>query len=137
LDRLRAIKHVDRLQGLKVLLAEDNAVNQLIVKEGLASTGVVIAVAANGKAAVDMAAQSHFDMVLMDMQMPVMGGVGAVKLIRTLPGYLDTPILAMTANAYADDRQACLAAGMNDHIAKPIMLDRLIERMAYWAARID
>ncbi|MDE2075875.1 MAG: response regulator, partial [Burkholderiales bacterium] len=135
LDHLQSIEHVELLRGLKVMLAEDNAINQMIVKEGLASTGVLIDIAANGQEAVERARAGAYDMILMDMQMPVMNGVDAVKIIRTLPGYESTPILAMTANAYDDDRKACLAAGMNDHLAKPILLDRLIRRMAYWAAR--
>ncbi len=127
--------HASRLKGLRVLLAEDNAINQLIVKDGLAYTGALIDVAADGVLAVDMAREQRYDLILMDMQMPRMGGLEAAQRIRQLPGYAKVPILAMTANAYDDDRKACLSAGMNDHIAKPLMLNHLFERMSYWAGQ--
>jgi two-component system sensor histidine kinase/response regulator len=71
----------------------------------------------------------------MDMQMPNMSGVDATRAIRALPGYANTPILAMTANAFDEDRQACLAAGMNDHIAKPIIPENLFASLAKWLAK--
>ncbi|MDE2593707.1 MAG: response regulator [Burkholderiales bacterium] len=127
--------HASRLRGLRVLLAEDNAINQLIVQDGLAYTGALIDVAADGVLAVDMAREQVYDLILMDMQMPRMGGLEAAQRIRQLQGYEKVPILAMTANAYDDDRKACLSAGMNDHIAKPLMLNQLFERMSYWAGQ--
>ncbi|MGE5451271.1 MAG: ATP-binding protein [Acidobacteriota bacterium] len=130
-----AVAGESRLQGLRVLLAEDNAVNQLIVRDGLSGTGLLIDIAGDGQQALDMARAQRYDLILMDMQMPRMGGLEATRHIRQLPAYAGVPILAMTANAYEDDRKACLAAGMNDHIAKPLMLHQLIERIGYWAGQ--
>jgi len=106
------------LSGRRILLAEDIAVNRLIVTALLEDTGVEIDEAENGAEAVDMAEKNRYDLILMDMQMPVMDGITATRLIRRFNP--DVPILAMTANAFNEDAEKCLNAGMNAHIAKPL-----------------
>ncbi|MDP3520017.1 MAG: PAS-domain containing protein [Hydrogenophaga sp.] len=117
-----------RLQGLRLLLAEDNALNQQVARELLESEGALVTVVDNGEQAVQAVAQpgATWDAVLMDLQMPVMDGLTATRQIRS--GLLRDalPIVAMTANATAADRQACLEAGMNEHVGKPFVLDQLV-----------
>ncbi len=115
-----------------VLLAEDNDVNAEVATELLHSAGIRVDHARDGLEAVQFARQRLYDLVLMDMQMPGMDGLEATKTIRALPGWTAIPILAMTANAFDDDRDACLAAGMNDHVAKPVTPGRLFEAMGRW-----
>jgi PAS domain S-box-containing protein len=115
-----------------VLLAEDNPINRMLVKEGLAGTGLCIDEACDGQQAVAMAAAHIYDLILMDMQMPHMDGLQATGQIRQLPGYGKVPIIAMTANAFEEDRQACLDAGMNAHLAKPLTLRDLPGYLANW-----
>ena len=112
-----------------MLLAEDNLVNQQLARELLMYEGAEVDIAANGQIAVDMvqAASASYDLVLMDMQMPVMDGLEATRMIRESLGLLELPIVAMTANAMSDDRQACLDAGMNEHVAKPLDMDELVD----------
>ncbi len=121
-----------RLRGAHVLLAEDNELNRMLVTEGLAHTGLRFDVAVNGVEAVEQARRHAYALILMDMQMPQMGGIEATRQIRQLPGYAQVPIIAMTANAFEDDRRDCLAAGMSDHVAKPIIFSVLLDRLAHW-----
>ena len=108
------------LGALQVLLVEDHPVNQLLAKTLLLRWGHTVVCAANGQEAVELFPTRAWDVVLMDMQMPVMGGVEATRCIRAMEtAALRTPVIAMTANAMASDRQACLAAGMDDYVAKP------------------
>jgi signal transduction histidine kinase/CheY-like chemotaxis protein/CHASE3 domain sensor protein len=119
-----------RLRGARILLTEDNEINQQIAIELLESAGAAITVANNGREAVDTLSkntQPPFDVVLMDLQMPEMDGYQATTKIRSDPRFADLPIVAMTAHATIEERQRCLAAGMNDHIAKPIDPVGLIE----------
>ncbi|MBA4110491.1 MAG: hypothetical protein C0487_12955 [Leptothrix sp. (in: Bacteria)] len=121
-----------RCSGQRVLLAEDNEINQVLATELLVSVGLRVDVADNGVQAVDMAQRADHDLILMDMQMPEMDGLTAARRIRTLPKHSATPIIAMTANAFSQDRDACLAAGMNDHLAKPVNLSQLYSTLLRW-----
>ncbi|WP_298604316.1 ATP-binding protein [Zoogloea sp.] len=123
--------------GCHILLAEDNLLNQEIASELLERVGLRVAIAQNGQEAVAMAAQADFDLILMDLSMPVMGGIDAAIAIRTLPGYATRPILALTANAFAEDRERCLEAGMNDHLAKPVTPAALYQALARWLPAQD
>ena len=110
---------------LKVLIAEDNAINRLLAIRLLQQGGHTLETAENGRIAVDKAQQGDFDLILMDMQMPELDGVDATRAIRTLPLRRQPHIVAMTANAYDADRKRCLEAGMNDFIAKPFSAEQL------------
>jgi len=118
--------------GQRVLLVEDNEVNRELAEEMLSSVGLRVETAENGEKAVAAVSQKPYDLVLMDCQMPVMDGYEATRLIRTEMRFADLPIIAMTANALPADRERCLVAGMNDHIAKPIDVARLYATLAHW-----
>ncbi len=126
-----------RLQGLRLLVVEDNPINQQVARELLTVEGALVQLADNGELGVQAVAQANppFDAVLMDIQMPVMDGYEATGAIRTQLGLADLPIIAMTANAMASDRAACLAAGMNDHVGKPFDLPHLIEVLLNFTKR--
>jgi len=119
----------------KILLVEDNQINQEIAKEILEGAGLQVDVANDGLEALNRVKTTAYDLVLMDMQMPVMDGLEATRQIRLLPGKGDIPILAMTANAFADDRENCFRAGMNDFVSKPVDPDRLLSTLARWITR--
>ena len=120
------------IPGARILLVEDNELNQEVAGELLRHAGVTVDVAENGKVAVAKVQATAYDLVLMDMQMPVMDGLTATRTIRQLPGFSALPIVAMTANATRDDREACLSAGMNDHVAKPIEPSDLFDCLLKW-----
>ncbi|CAO3380602.1 response regulator [Azospirillum argentinense] len=122
---------LSRLRGARVLLAEDNDLNQQVACELLGDAGLVVEVAENGAIAVDMVQAAPYDLVLMDMQMPVMDGIAATLEIRRL-GFGALPIVAMTANAMQADRDRCLDAGMNDYLAKPIDPEALWATLLAW-----
>jgi|GEM_PF-3425786 len=131
---------VKHLAGASILLVEDNEVNQLVARKILKKAGFRVTVANNGQEAVDMvtgdpAAGEKFDLVLMDIQMPVMDGLDATRAIRSQARFADLPIVAMTAHAMAQDRDKSLAAGMNDHIVKPLDLNELFRCLAKWIKR--
>ncbi len=129
-----------RLEGMRILLTEDNLNNQQVARELLEDEGALIQIANHGQEAVEAvaAAEPMFDVVLMDLQMPVMDGFAATKVIRTDLG-LTVPIVAMTANAMASDREACLAVGMNDHVGKPFDVNdlvRVLRTQARWGGTL-
>lgn len=123
--------------GKRVLLVEDNDLNSEIAKEIIGMTGAEVVTAENGKTAVDMissGSEGDFDLIFMDIQMPVMNGYEATAAIRTsnIPAARSVPIVAMTANAFAEDVQLARSAGMNEHISKPLDMTRLRDVMRKW-----
>ncbi len=120
-----------RHAGQRVLLAEDNPVNREVAEELLDAVGLVVETAWDGARAVEMALTRSYHLVLMDVQMPIMDGLEAARQIRPRAGHT-MPIIAMTANAFAEDRQASLAAGMNDHVAKPVNPAELYGTLLRW-----
>ncbi len=126
-----------RLQGLRLLVVEDNKINQMVAQGLLSAEGADVSLADDGQLGVDAVLRTvpAFDAVLMDLQMPVMDGFEATRTIRQQLGMATLPIIAMTANAMASDRAACLAAGMNDHVGKPFELDHLVELLLRHSGR--
>ena len=119
-------------QGRRILFAEDHQQSQEILLDMLEGIGCEADVAGDGIEAVACAKARQYDLILMDMQMPGMDGMTATRVIRTLPGYRETPIVALTANAFFEDRQRCLDAGMNDHLAKPVTPFSLAAALGKW-----
>jgi PAS domain S-box-containing protein len=126
---------IDRMRGARVLLVEDNEINQEVAIGQLEDAEVFVDLAENGEVALGMIRDNDYDIVLMDMQMPVMDGIEATRIIRSEPRFKSLPIIAMTANAMESDRELCLEAGMNDHIAKPIDPDQLFGVLLRWIHR--
>jgi signal transduction histidine kinase/CheY-like chemotaxis protein len=124
----------NQLRGARVLVAEDNDINQQIVEHLLARLGVTVVFATNGREAIDavFTPGAEFDAVLMDVQMPVMDGLEATRQIRTRVSSAELPIIAMTAHAMEQERQMCLAAGMNDHLTKPVDPKSLTSTLVRW-----
>lgn len=121
------------ISGAHVLLVEDNVLNQEVAIELLKEISLSIDVAENGAVAVEMVQKNLYDIVLMDLQMPIMDGLEATLAIRSLgEEFAELPIVAMTANAMSSDREACLAAGMNDHLGKPIEPEELWNKLLRW-----
>ena len=120
-----------QMQG-RILLVEDNDLNQQVATELLAAVGLQVTIANNGQEGVDLLSLQPFDLVLMDIQMPVLDGYAATKILRQDPRFAELPIIAMTANAMGSDRQRALNAGMNDHIPKPIDVNTLYETLKRW-----
>jgi PAS domain S-box-containing protein len=112
-----------------ILMVEDNPTNRIVAMDLLGAVGLRADTAADGVDAVEMAKRRRYDLILMDMQMPRMDGLEATRQIRRLPGYASVAIVAMTANAFSADRDRCLEAGMNDHVAKPVDPERLFQTL--------
>jgi PAS domain S-box-containing protein len=127
---------LSRLKGTRILVAEDNQFNQDLIEELLEQCGVVVRICGNGQEALDLLANERFDIVLMDVQMPVMGGLEATRRIRATPALANQCIIAMTANAMAEDRRRCLDAGMDDFETKPIDADYLYQTLVKWLPEV-
>ncbi len=125
-------KALATVQGAQILVVEDNQINQQIVQELLTTRQFAVTIAGNGREAVDAVNRQPFDLVLMDIQMPIMNGYTAARTIRNNPHLYKLPIIAMTANAMAEDRQKCLDSGMSDFITKPIEPDTLLQALIRW-----
>jgi CheY-like chemotaxis protein len=121
-----------RFAGIRILLVEDNPVGALLAKTLLRREGCVVETAATGDEAIAAMKRARYDLVFMDMRMPGMDGPAATRAIRA--GGDRTPIVALTANAFAEDRQACLEAGMNDHLVKPLEAEALRASLARWTS---
>ena len=128
---------IDRMRGARILLVEDSEINQEVAIGQLEDAEAFVDLAENGAIALEMIGGNEYDAVLMDMQMPVMDGIAATRVIRSNPRFRHLPIIAMTANAMESDRILCLEAGMNDHIAKPIDPDQLFGVLLRWIRRAD
>ncbi|TYC54946.1 response regulator [Zoogloea oleivorans] len=122
-------------QGTRILVADDDPINLEVVQMLLTDIGLAVDTAANGLEAIDKAGASPYALILMDLQMPKLGGLEATRAIRKLAGRRLTPIVAMTASAFAPERERCLTAGMNDFIAKPVSLENLFGTLLHWLAR--
>ena len=120
------------LAGRRVLLVEDNEINRDLATELLSDLGLVVTIAENGREGADRVFTEPFDLVLMDIQMPVMDGLTATRMIRADSRFRNLPILAMTAHAMSSDRERSLSAGMNDHLTKPISPNHLMEALLQW-----
>lgn len=126
-----------RAQRARLLLAEDNAVNREVALDLLRGVGLAVDVAEDGIEALELARQHHYDLVLMDLQMPNLDGLGATHAIRELKGWAEIPILAMTANAFDEDREAARLAGMSDHVAKPVDPEQLFASLLKWLPAVS
>lgn len=125
------------LKGMQVLLAEDNEINQMIAREFLSAVGIEVDVAENGLEVLSALQRKKYDLVLMDIQMPVMDGLAATEAIRAMSEYKNLPIIAMTAHAMVGDRETSLKSGMNDHITKPIAPELLYDALMRWDGRSE
>jgi len=126
------VEQLATIKGARILLVEDNELNQEVATELLRDVGFIVELAENGQVALDKVRTAQYDIVLMDMQMPVMDGVTATQEIRKDARFIDLPVVAMTANAMQGDRERCMAAGMNDHVAKPIEPEDLWKALLKW-----
>jgi CheY-like chemotaxis protein len=126
----------ERLQashaGTRILIAEDEPINQAVARELLESVGLVVDIASDGVEAVAMFKQSDYRLVLLDLRMPNMNGIEAARAIRAIPGGETIPLLALTANAFSDDKAQCLAAGIDEHIGKPVKPEVLFTTLFKW-----
>jgi CheY-like chemotaxis protein len=126
-----------KLRGVRTLLVEDNEFNKKLAIELLTDAGMQVRVADNGLVALELLQKETFDVVLMDVQMPVMDGYGATRRIREQEKYSSLPIIAMTASAIMGDREKCLSAGMNDYISKPIDSREMFSVISRWIVSAD
>nr|WP_320193299.1 response regulator [uncultured Desulfobacter sp.] len=131
------VNPLETIKGAKILVVEDNTINQILAEKLLTQAGLVAVIAENGKKAVELAGKAKFDLILMDLQMPEMDGFDATRVILEQQSPNHPPIVAMTANAMAGDRERCLGVGMVDHIAKPIEPNILFETLLRWIPAVD
>ena len=129
-DAEQAIRQ--RHVGRTVLLAEDDAVNQMVMRELLLDVGLRVDVADDGQEAVARASERGYALVVLDLRMPRLDGLSAARALRALPAHRDTPLIAITANAFEEDRNACRVAGMNDFLPKPVDVQRLYQVLLHW-----
>ena len=122
-------------RGRKVLVVEDEPLNREVIGDMLEELGLVVDAAINGNEALIKVRQAHYDIVLMDMQMPELDGLDATRKLRAMPDGQDLAIIALTANAFDDDRERCLAAGMNDFIAKPFKPEKVFGKLVRWLGK--
>jgi CheY-like chemotaxis protein len=120
-----------------VLVVDDDAVNRSVAEMLLQGAGLRVDTAEDGQIAVGMVQAAGYDLILMDMQMPTLDGVAATREIRRLPGMEETPIIAITANAFVEDRKICLDAGMNDFLSKPFEPEKLYAISLKWMSAMD
>lgn len=131
-DLLQISEKLSPILGARILVAEDNELNQEVAMGLLEGEGFVVEIANNGKEAIEKVEANFYDIVLMDMQMPVMDGLSATKYLRGIEKYNTLPIIAMTANVMDQDKEKCSQAGMNDHVSKPIDPDDLFNTLIRW-----
>ena len=134
-DETKKTDDKEVLQGMRVLVAEDNKINQMVIRELLASVGIVVTLADNGLKALEKLRSGDFDLVLMDIQMPEMDGLTATAQIRSDPRFADLPVLAMTAHAGSEHLAESLNVGMNDHLTKPVDVEKLYGALTKWGKR--
>lgn len=137
LDNDRLLREQPLIHRARILLVEDNPVNQLVAKGMLSKLGCEVVVSSHGGEALDALAHDDFDLVLMDCNMPVMDGYEATRLIRQHPQWLDLPIIALTANAMPEEREHCKVAGMSDYLAKPFHREELISLLDQWIPAVQ
>ncbi len=131
--QITEVQHIENKQpNAHLLLVEDNQINQIIAEELLKQVGYTLDIANNGQEALDMLETKHYDLVFMDIQMPIMDGLTATQKIRENPKFTKLPIIAMSAHAMTGDKEKSLKTGMNDHITKPISPDVLYNTLTYW-----
>jgi signal transduction histidine kinase/CheY-like chemotaxis protein len=126
------LEEIKQIQGARILLVEDNEINQEVAVEILQGAGLIVDVANHGKEGVQAALEKEYDLILMDIQMPVMGGMEATKKIREIKTAETLPIIAMTAHAMSGDREKSLKAGMQEHVTKPINPPELFKALVQW-----
>jgi CheY-like chemotaxis protein/HPt (histidine-containing phosphotransfer) domain-containing protein len=127
----------EALSGARILVVEDNTINQQLVSDILTLSGMHVKIAGNGQEALNILNRQSFDAILMDIQMPVMGGIEATRSIRNQAGFQQIPIIALSASVTPAEREKCFACGMNDFIPKPFNPEDLIQKLKQWVTHVD
>lgn len=131
------VEIIEKVRGIRILLTDDNSINQQVGREMLERVGAVVDIAEDGKHAIAKTLQERYDIVFMDIHMPEIGGVEATKILRSMPITKDLVIIAMTANAMQGDRESCISNGMDDYISKPVKSKDLYELLLKWDRRVQ